>query len=143
MRIISRLSTSADGYVTSPDGWPAQLADPAFVSGQSHGIQEFLQGKEAALMGRTTFEPALDRPVAVAEPGRVRARVPASAGHPRRRGHRQRPPHGCWRDSAPPIGAATSISSAARARLRPSAPWGRWTNSNWSCCRCHSETGCS
>jgi len=59
MKIISRLSTSADGYVTTPDGWPAQLADPAFVSGQSHGIREFLQGKEAALMGRTTFEPAL------------------------------------------------------------------------------------
>jgi dihydrofolate reductase len=30
-----------------------------FVSGESHGIQDFLVGKEAALMGRTTFEPAL------------------------------------------------------------------------------------
>lgn len=59
MQIISRVAMSADGYVTTPDGWPAQLADPAFVPGQSHGIQEFLQGKEAALMGRTTFEPAL------------------------------------------------------------------------------------
>jgi dihydrofolate reductase len=59
MQIITHLSISADGYVTTPDGWPAQLADPAFVSGQSHGIQEFLVGKEAALMGRTTFEPAL------------------------------------------------------------------------------------
>jgi dihydrofolate reductase len=45
--------------VTTPDGWPAQLADAAFVSGESHGIREFLEGKEAALMGRTTFEPAL------------------------------------------------------------------------------------
>jgi dihydrofolate reductase len=59
MQIRSRLSISADGYVTTPDGWPAQLADPAFVSGQSHGIREFLEGCEAALMGRTTFEPAL------------------------------------------------------------------------------------
>ena len=59
MEIIARLSTSADGYVTTPDGWPAQLADPAFASGKSHGIQEFLEGKEAALMGRTTFEPAV------------------------------------------------------------------------------------
>jgi dihydrofolate reductase len=50
---------SADGYVTTPDGWPALTADPAFVSGQSHGIQEFLEGCEAALMGRTTFEPAV------------------------------------------------------------------------------------
>jgi dihydrofolate reductase len=59
MQIVSRMSISADGYVTTPDGWPAQLADPAFVSGKSHGIEEFLKGKEAALMGRTTFEPAL------------------------------------------------------------------------------------
>ena len=59
MQICARMSISADGYVTTPDGWPAQLADPAFVSGQSHGIREFLEGKEAALMGRTTFEPAL------------------------------------------------------------------------------------
>lgn len=59
MQIRARMSMSADGYVTTPDGWPAQLADPAFVSGQSHGIREFLDGCEAALMGRTTFEPAL------------------------------------------------------------------------------------
>jgi dihydrofolate reductase len=59
MRIKARMSTSADGYVTTPDGWPAQTADPAFVSGRSHGIREFLDGCEAALMGRTTFEPAL------------------------------------------------------------------------------------
>lgn len=59
MQIISRLSISADGYITTPDGWPAQLADPTFSAGESHGIGEFLQGKEAALMGRTTFEPAL------------------------------------------------------------------------------------
>jgi dihydrofolate reductase len=59
VQIRARLSISADGYVTTPDGWPAQLADPAFVSGESHGIREFLDGKEAALMGRTTFEPAL------------------------------------------------------------------------------------
>ncbi len=59
MQIRSRMSMSADGYVTTPDGWPAQLADPTFVPGESHGIQEFLESCEAALMGRTTFEPAL------------------------------------------------------------------------------------
>ena len=58
MQICSRLSMSADGYVT-PDGWPALLADPSFVSGQSHGFPQFLEGCEAALMCRTTFEPAL------------------------------------------------------------------------------------
>ncbi|MEN3279314.1 MAG: hypothetical protein V7607_454 [Solirubrobacteraceae bacterium] len=59
MQIRARMSMSADGYVTTPSGWPALTADPAFVSGESHGIREFLEGCEAALMGRTTFEPAL------------------------------------------------------------------------------------
>jgi dihydrofolate reductase len=59
MQIHTRLAISADGYVSTPDGWPAQLADPAFAPGTSHGIPELLVGKEAALMGRTTFEPAL------------------------------------------------------------------------------------
>jgi dihydrofolate reductase len=59
MQIRARMSMSADGYVTTPGGWPALTADPAFASGQSHGIREFLDGCEAALMGRTTFEPAL------------------------------------------------------------------------------------
>jgi dihydrofolate reductase len=59
MQIRTRMSMSADGYVTTPDGWPALTADPSFVSGRSHGIAEFLEGCEAALMGRTTFEPAL------------------------------------------------------------------------------------
>jgi dihydrofolate reductase len=59
MKIRARVSMSADGYVTTPGGWPALTADPAFVPGQSHGIREFLDGCEAALMGRATFEPAL------------------------------------------------------------------------------------
>jgi dihydrofolate reductase len=59
MQIRARMSTSVDGYVTTPHGWPALTADPAFVSGESHGIREFLADCEAALMGRTTFEPAL------------------------------------------------------------------------------------
>ena len=59
MQIRSRMSMSADGYATTPDGWPALTADPAFVSGQSHGIREFLERCEAALMGRKTFMPAL------------------------------------------------------------------------------------
>ncbi len=59
MQIRARMSMSADGYVTTPGGWPALTADPAFVPGESHGIREFLDGCEAALMGRTTFEPAL------------------------------------------------------------------------------------
>jgi dihydrofolate reductase len=60
MKIRARTSMSADGYVTTPGGWPALTADPSFVSGHSHGFPEFLAGCEAALMGRTTFEPALN-----------------------------------------------------------------------------------
>jgi dihydrofolate reductase len=59
MQILSRVCMSADGNVTTPDGWPPQVVDPAHVPGLSHGIPEFLQSCEAALMGRTTFEPAL------------------------------------------------------------------------------------
>ncbi|HMJ97340.1 MAG TPA: hypothetical protein VK486_15915, partial [Thermoleophilaceae bacterium] len=50
---------SADGYVSTPDGWPAQLADPAFTPGESYEFPEFQRSCEAVLMGRTTFEPAL------------------------------------------------------------------------------------
>jgi hypothetical protein len=56
MQIRARMSMSADGYVTTPSGWPALTANPAFVSGKSHGIREFLEGCEAALMSRTTFD---------------------------------------------------------------------------------------
>ena len=59
MLIKSRMAMSADGYVTTPSGWPAQTADPTFVPAESHGFPEFRRGLEAALMGRTTFEPAL------------------------------------------------------------------------------------
>ena len=58
MKIITRMCTSLDGYVTTPAGWPAQLADPEF-SPQSYGFVEFQAHIGAVLMGRTTFEPAL------------------------------------------------------------------------------------
>ena len=45
--------------MTTPGGWPAITAAPAFVSGESHGIREFLEGCEAAPDGRATFEPGL------------------------------------------------------------------------------------
>jgi dihydrofolate reductase len=59
MQIRTRMCISADGYVSTPDGLPAQLADPTFVPGKSHGFPEFQRTCEAVLMGRTTFEPAL------------------------------------------------------------------------------------
>jgi dihydrofolate reductase len=57
--IRTRMCMSADGYVTTPDGRPTQLADPAFAPGESYGFPEFQQSCDAVLMGRTTFEPAL------------------------------------------------------------------------------------
>jgi dihydrofolate reductase len=60
MQIRTRLCISADGYVTTPDGKPVQLADPAFVPGESYGFPEFQQSCAAVLMGRTTFKPALE-----------------------------------------------------------------------------------
>jgi dihydrofolate reductase len=59
VQIHTRMCMSLDGSVTTPDGRPVQLADPAFVPGQSYGFPEFQATCDAALMGRTTFEPAL------------------------------------------------------------------------------------
>jgi dihydrofolate reductase len=58
VKIRTRLCMSLDGYVTTPDGWPAQLADPAW-SPEAYGFREFQEACDAVLMGRTTFEPAL------------------------------------------------------------------------------------
>ena len=58
MQIRTRMCINLDGYVTTPDGRPAQLADPGF-SPQSYGFVEFQERCEAVLMGRVTFEPAL------------------------------------------------------------------------------------
>src|ERR671939_575665 len=58
MQIRTRMCISLDGHVTTPDGWPVQLADPDF-SPQAYGFDEFQRGCDAVLMGRSTFEPAL------------------------------------------------------------------------------------
>jgi dihydrofolate reductase len=58
MEIRTRMCISLDGNVTTPDGWPVQLADPSF-SPEAYGFAEFQERCEAVLMGRTTFEPAL------------------------------------------------------------------------------------
>jgi dihydrofolate reductase len=58
MKIRTRLCVSVDGYVSTPDGWPVQLADPSW-SPEAYGFVEFQASCDAVLMGRTTFEPAL------------------------------------------------------------------------------------
>jgi dihydrofolate reductase len=59
MQIRTRMCMSADGFVTTPDGWPAQLADPAWDPAR-FGFVEFQERCDAVVMGRVTFEPALD-----------------------------------------------------------------------------------
>lgn len=59
--IVTRMCISADGYVTTPDGWPAQIADPSW-SPEAFGFTEFQARCDAVLMGRVTFEPALTAP---------------------------------------------------------------------------------
>jgi dihydrofolate reductase len=61
MKIFSRLCTSLDGCVTTADGWPIQLAYPAWDPG-SLGFYELQSRCDAVLMGSTTFEPALAAP---------------------------------------------------------------------------------
>jgi dihydrofolate reductase len=60
MNILTRMCISLDGCLTTSDGLPVQLADPSFVPGESHGFPEFQKNLDAVLMGRTTFEPALE-----------------------------------------------------------------------------------
>ena len=56
------MGVSVDGFVATPDGRPAFLSMPGFVPGESYGHPEFIEGCDAVLMGRTTFEPALGAP---------------------------------------------------------------------------------
>jgi len=58
VQIRTRMCMSADGYVTTADGWPAQLADPAWDP-ESFGFVELQRSCDAVLMGRTTFEPVV------------------------------------------------------------------------------------
>jgi len=116
MQIRTRMCIRADGYVTTADGWPVQLADPAFVPGESYGFPQFQKLCDAVLMGRTTFEPALGaerwpwpdldvfvlgshRPAGTPEHVVIDKRSRAAAGDAqrrqprRRRASRRRPPN--------------------------------------------------
>jgi dihydrofolate reductase len=61
MQIRTRVCMSLDGYVTTPDGRPAQLADPAWDP-QAFGFGALQASCDAVLMGRMTFEPAIGAP---------------------------------------------------------------------------------
>jgi len=62
LEIRTHIGVSVDGFVATPEGRPAFLSMPGFVPGESHGHPGFIEGCDAVLMGRTTFEPALGAP---------------------------------------------------------------------------------
>ncbi|HEX4493436.1 MAG TPA: dihydrofolate reductase family protein [Acidimicrobiia bacterium] len=61
MKIFTRMCTSLDGFVTTPEGLPVQLAFDGWDAG-ALGFYEVQSQCAAVLMGRTTFEPALGAP---------------------------------------------------------------------------------
>jgi dihydrofolate reductase len=62
MLIKARMGMSVDGFVATPEGVPALAVTPGFQPGVSHGYPEFIEGCDAAVMGRNTFLPALGAP---------------------------------------------------------------------------------
>jgi dihydrofolate reductase len=46
MKILTRMCMSLDGYVTTPDGWPVQMADPGF-SPDAYGFSDFQKALDA------------------------------------------------------------------------------------------------
>lgn len=62
MQIRTHIGVSVDGFVATPDGRPALLPMPDFVPGVSHGHPEFIADCRAVVMGRATFDPALNAP---------------------------------------------------------------------------------
>jgi dihydrofolate reductase len=129
MQIRTRMCMSLEGYVTTPDGWPAQLADPAWDP-ERYGFDEFQQRCDAVLMGRTTFEPAL---------GAERWPWPSvdvfvlashrSSGTSDHVVIDNNPERLLQRVREAKTEAATSTSSAAPARSRPTARSGHSTSS--------------
>src|SRR3954466_15090289 len=61
MKILTRMCTSLDGFVTTNAGLPVQLAFPGWDAG-ALGFYELQSRCRCVLMGRTTFEPALSAP---------------------------------------------------------------------------------
>jgi dihydrofolate reductase len=61
VKILTRMCTSLDGCVTTPDGWPVQLAFDGWDAG-ALGFYDLQARCDAVLMGRSTFEPAIGAP---------------------------------------------------------------------------------
>jgi hypothetical protein len=103
--------------------------------------QEFVKGCQAALMGRTTFEPALTNDRWPWPNLNVSCSVPSARGAPDHVVSDHDPPRLLDKLRAADRGGDVDLVGGP-VRSRPSAPSGRPTRSNWSCCRCCSEPGC-
>ena len=58
MQVRTRICTSLDGYISTPEGLPVQVADPEW-NPESYGFVELQSRCDAVLMGHVTLEPAL------------------------------------------------------------------------------------
>lgn len=56
MLIRTYIGVSIDGFMATPDAFPAWDAMPSFVPGESYGIGEFTEQCDAVVVGRTTFD---------------------------------------------------------------------------------------
>jgi dihydrofolate reductase len=59
MTVRTRMCTSLDGYIATPDGLPVQLSDPGFDP-EAYGFEDLQSSCDAVLMGITTFGLAID-----------------------------------------------------------------------------------
>ncbi|HLZ71360.1 MAG TPA: dihydrofolate reductase family protein [Dehalococcoidia bacterium] len=56
MLIRTHIGVSLDGLMATADGSPIWNSMPTFVPGHSHGYPEFIEGCEAVVVGRTSFD---------------------------------------------------------------------------------------
>jgi len=133
MKILTRMCTSLDGHVTTPEGLPVQLAYEGWDA-DALGFYELQARCDAVLMGRTTFEPALS---AKSGPGVISRCTCSGSTGPRARLTMSlstliRP--GSWTVCGSRTKAATFTWSAANEPSRPFMRSARSTNSaSWSC----------
>ena len=59
MKVLTRMCTSLDGYISNEQGLPVQLSDPQWDP-EVYGFVELQSHCDAVLMGSTTLGPAID-----------------------------------------------------------------------------------
>jgi dihydrofolate reductase len=56
MQIKTRMGVSVDGFVDTPEGMPLLATMAGFEGGRSYDYDPFIEGCDAAVMGRATFD---------------------------------------------------------------------------------------